>query len=141
MTLERPWRDNRKNDSCIPPAPQGSAMYKVEHRDVPWSKFDYPHLIVTGVPNRSVILFHILNYYTQSAGCIGPGLRFGDLNSDGLLDAVNSETALRKLRQSIPEGGETLKVEWGQTDPVAALSVEDIPTKSVDEMLSNAQLK
>jgi hypothetical protein len=64
-TIERPWLYNKPLISCIP-----EGRYPVMER---WSpRFGF-HLLVTGVPSRSLILFHPANdAATQLKGCIAP---------------------------------------------------------------------
>ena len=68
-TLELPWLDNKKSISCIP-----EGQYKVKFREAYESRsYNYKHLIVMGVPDRSYILFHIGNRTKDSRGCILTG--------------------------------------------------------------------
>jgi|TARA_B110000238_G_scaffold191773_1_gene226332 hypothetical protein len=68
-TLELPWVDNKKSISCIP---KGS--YKVRFRYAEESaSYNYTHLLVKDVLNRSYILFHIGNRTKDSRGCILTG--------------------------------------------------------------------
>ena len=139
--LERPWRDNRRNDSCVPPAPGGSAIYTLKHRSVPWSKFDYPHLVVENVPSRDHILFHRGNYYSQIKGCKLPGLDFSNVNNDGLVDVTDSKKALRLLLDSVPESGEKYKVQWGSIpDRLEPTDLVQHETRSADDILSNVEI-
>ncbi len=62
VTLERPWRDNRRGESCIPPG-----AYTCIRVQSP--KFG-PTWMVKDVPGRSEILFHAGNVFTDSHGCI-----------------------------------------------------------------------
>lgn len=62
VTLERPWRDNRRGESCIPPGD-----YTCVRVNSP--KFG-PTWMVMDVPERSEILFHAGNVFTDSHGCI-----------------------------------------------------------------------
>jgi len=68
LTLERPWLDNRKHLSCVPP---GSYVC----RRVESPKFG-DTFEVTGVPGRSHILFHTGNVMEDSEGCILVGEQF-----------------------------------------------------------------
>ena len=62
LTLERPWRDNQQRVSCIPAGRY--ACRKVRSPTFGWT-FE-----VTGVPNRTHILFHSGNTIEQTEGCI-----------------------------------------------------------------------
>lgn len=62
VTLERPWRDNRKGESCIP-----AGAYTCVRVHSP--KFGQTWM-VQSVPDRSEILFHAGNTFIDSHGCI-----------------------------------------------------------------------
>lgn len=95
-TLELPWKDNQTSISCIP-----EGEYKVVPRE---SKKFKKHFHVTGVPNRSYILIHPGNYYTQIRGCLLPGDGLSDINSDGEQDVLNSTKTLKTMLNLAPEG-------------------------------------
>lgn len=96
-TLELPWKDNKVRESCIP---EGS--YWVRTRSAAESgKFDYEHFLIEDVHERSYILFHAGNYYTDIAGCILVGYYFKDINSDRTKDVVKSRAALNDLLKKI----------------------------------------
>ena len=97
--IEPPWRDNRRNRSCIP-----AGVYEVIPHVSP--RFGRC-LLVTDVPGRSHILFHVGNlggdvekgYRTHTAGCLLPGLRRGRLKVRGRVQeaALSSRTAFRHI--------------------------------------------
>lgn len=65
-TLELPWKDNKKNESCIP-----AGRYDVRLRLARESASrDYLHLIIKDVPDRKFILFHRGNSAKDTKGCI-----------------------------------------------------------------------
>lgn len=68
VTLERPWLDNRRRESCIP-----AGRYRCVWKRSP--KFGWT-FEVTGVPDRDAILFHAGNKVRDSLGCILTGRRF-----------------------------------------------------------------
>lgn len=68
VTLERPWRDNRRSESCIP-----AGIY--ECRRVVSPKFGETFEI-TNVPARSHILFHKGNLEDDTHGCVIVGEAF-----------------------------------------------------------------
>ena len=68
VTVERPWLDNRKGESCIPAG-------DYECRRVSSPKFGNT-FEVTAVPGRSEILFHKGNISDDSLGCILVGEQF-----------------------------------------------------------------
>ena len=64
-TIELPWRFNQTQRSCIP-----EGTYRLQKRFSPKHK---AHLLVTGVPNRSLILLHPANNAPlELRGCIAP---------------------------------------------------------------------
>lgn len=64
-TIELPWRQNARLVSCIP-----EGEYLIQKRYS--AKFKW-HLEITGVPGRSLILFHPANHaLSQLNGCIAP---------------------------------------------------------------------
>ena len=94
-TLELPWKDNQQNVSCIP-----VGDYEVKRRVS--QKFK-EHFHIQDVPNRTWILIHAGNYYTQIQGCVLVGAGFSDINSDGYLDVVSSKNTLSKLLELMPD--------------------------------------
>ena len=68
-TLELPWKDNQKGVSCIP---HGNYKCRVRYRNES-GNYDYVHLLVQDVKDRSYILFHRGNYPSDSRGCILTG--------------------------------------------------------------------
>lgn len=103
FTLEPPWKDNRRNESCIP-----AGRYSVEPRSS--QKFG-DHLLVTGVPDRDLILIHAGNRPTDTEGCILVGLRFSDIDKDGRMDVASSKTALILLTQFVRDPASLVVVD------------------------------
>ena len=97
--MEPPWRDNRRNRSCVP-----SGIYRVLPHVSP--RFGRC-LLVAEVPGRSHILFHAGNvggdiergFHTHTHGCLLPGLRRGRIKVSGRVQraVLNSRTAFRHL--------------------------------------------
>lgn len=97
--IEPPWRDNRRNRSCIP----GGTYDVLPHLSPRFGRC----LLVAAVDGRSHILFHAGNVggdverglRSHTEGCLLPGLRRGRLDAGkGLQRAVlSSRTALRHL--------------------------------------------
>jgi len=87
-TLELPWLNNQKQISCIP-----TGKYLVKKR---YSKKFKNHLHITNVEDRSYILIHSGNYYTDILGCVLVG-RLGFVNSDDIIDVNSSKKTLKKL--------------------------------------------
>jgi len=86
-TIERPWKDNQPNVSCIP-----EGTYACQ----PFSGTRFQDVIqVMDVPDRSHILIHVANFPYDVEGCIGVGDRFV---SDSIEPAVyNSKKTLAAL--------------------------------------------
>jgi len=66
-TMERPWRDNVKRESCIPEGEYGLKAHLGRIQ---------PAILIDGVPRRTAILFHAANYASELQGCIAPGLHW-----------------------------------------------------------------
>ena len=63
--IELPWKDNKRNESCIP-----EGTYTLKPR---WSKRFGHHLLVCKVPDRSLILIHPANNaQNELEGCLAP---------------------------------------------------------------------
>jgi len=104
-TLELAWLDNASNVSCIP-----EGYYDVVPRQSP--KYSN-HFHVLDVPNRSYILIHPANYvgsknpntgHSDLRGCIAVGEKYGDINSDGIPEILNSKNTMKKLLEIAPNG-------------------------------------
>jgi hypothetical protein len=95
-TIELPWVDNLPRRSCIP-----EGRYELKKRYSPKFK---DHLLVQGVPGRSLVLLHPANDAVKELkGCIAPVSSL-----DGAGKGSNSRKAFKKLLQLVYEG---LKVE------------------------------
>jgi hypothetical protein len=73
-TVERPWKDNRVRESCIPEGEYALQLGRY-HRG------GYPAYEVLGVPGRTLIKIHIGNTIDDVVGCIAPGQRLGYLRN------------------------------------------------------------
>ena len=88
-SLELPWRDNRRNVSCIP-----TGTYRaIQHVSPKFGKC----LWLQNVPDRSEILVHAGNFYTDILGCILIGSNLKDINGDGHFDVTSSRASIKKL--------------------------------------------
>lgn len=86
-TLERPYLNNQKNISSIPPG-----EYKCKYTFSPrFLKYTYE---VLNVPNRSGIRIHSANLVSQLNGCIAIGDSYKDINADGKVDVLNSRATI-----------------------------------------------
>jgi hypothetical protein len=99
-TLELPWRNNRRNESCIL-----SGFYNVVPR---YSEKFKNHLHILDVPNRAWILFHVANWPRDIEGCIAVGLGFADIDNDGLLEVASSRIAMAQLNKIVTERAELI---------------------------------
>ena len=88
-SLELPWRNNQRRISCIP---EGSYKAK-KHTSPRFGK----SLWLQDVPNRSEILIHRGNFYTDILGCILIGKDLADINNDGVMDVTQSVKAINEL--------------------------------------------
>lgn len=88
-TLELPHRNNERNISSIP---EGEYLAKKVNSPTYGNVFE-----VLNVPNRSHILIHAGNFYTDTKGCIIVGNAFRDINADGVKDVLASKSTLAVL--------------------------------------------
>jgi hypothetical protein len=103
-SLELPWKDNQRRISCIP-----EGVYKARKHNSPKHGLS---LWIQDVPNRSEILIHKGNYYTDILGCILIGSDLMDINKDGLLDVTNSKNSIKKLMSMLEDiDGIMVKIE------------------------------
>jgi hypothetical protein len=88
-TIELPWKNNERRVSCIP-----EGKYILEKRYSLKYKW---HIHVTGVQNRSLILFHPANNAIKELnGCIAPVTK---ISGPGL--GLLSRKAFRKLKDQV----------------------------------------
>lgn len=96
LTLERPWRDNQPNVSCIP-----RGRYIARRHISP--RFGETFW-VQNVPGRSEILFHPGNLADDSHGCILVGEKFDPLNGqDGILASKEGFNEFLDLTKGLDE--------------------------------------
>ena len=106
VTLEPPWKDNKRRVSCIP---QGEYVLKFRKS----GKFG-DHFHITDVDNRSYILIHVGNYTKDTSGCILVGKSFWDINKDGVLDITSSTDTMNALRKLLGKDTHTLYILRGK---------------------------
>ena len=110
-TIELPWRDNRRNVSCIPEGRYALQRYK--------SRRFGPCLLVADVPGRSGILIHAANHAaTELRGCIAPVTKH-----TGAGRGLYSRVALERLEavvMPVLEAGETVWLEISEKPRQAA---------------------
>lgn len=90
-TIEKPWRRNRQNISCIPEGFYNCVPHNGTRFKNVWT--------LLNVPNRSAILIHIGNYEKDVIGCIAVGKRL----SPSKYMVLNSGDAIGELRDILPE--------------------------------------
>ena len=94
QSLELPWKNNKRSISCVP-----EGEYEVVKRVS--SKYG-EHFHVTNVYDRSYILIHKGNYYTDIRGCILVGRDLSDINGDGVIDVTHSGDTMDDLLGLMP---------------------------------------
>ena len=101
--VERPWMNNAKSKSCIPPgtytlyphkSPTFGECYALECKDLGVTRH--------GPSQRTHILIHKANYPSQLQGCLAPGVDFGFVGNEWAV--VNSAAAFENLMAEL--GGE-----------------------------------
>lgn len=104
-TLELPWRDNKRNQSCIPPG-----EYECDYMRRSASGKYKGCFHVKNVPGRSQILIHNGNLPAHTKGCILIGRRRGSLA--GHPAVLNSISALRDLGSESPHKTKLRVITW-----------------------------
>ena len=89
-TIEKPWLNNKRNKSCIPP---GRYLCRFMRRSSSGKYKNCYHLI--NVRNRSGILLHNGNTVDHTKGCILLGKSRGFLG--GARAVLSSRSAMKKL--------------------------------------------
>lgn len=115
VIVEKPWADNKTDESCILPKPGGKAKYKAE----PWEspKFGKCFRLVD-VPGRTDILIHPANWARQLLGCLAPGRAIGDVHGFYHDEKVHekgvmsSRDALWGLEQDVESGPFEITIQW-----------------------------
>lgn len=95
LTMELPWKENRRRVSCIPAGTYPAFLHKSP-------KFG-DSLWVKNVPDRSEILIHKGNYNRDTLGCILPGKDLVDIDGDGNKDVTSSSKTMKVLLNAIKE--------------------------------------
>ena len=90
-TIELPWKNNKRNISCIP-----EGRYEVVPR---YSTHFKHHLLIKGVSERHLILFHPANdALNELEGCISPVTYLG-----GPGKGLQSRHAMQKLTSVVQQ--------------------------------------
>lgn len=107
-TIELPWRDNLPRRSCIP-----EGRYRLQKRYSPRYR---DHLLVTGVPGRSLILVHPANNALKElAGCIAPVSSLSGPGK-GLQSRIAFEWLLSLVYPALPEETVFLTLKQKEND-------------------------
>lgn len=101
--LERPWKNNLTNESCIPAGEYESVFLP----QTPSGKFQNVYELQS-VPGRSDILIHQGNVVEDSHGCLIIGRSRGEL--DGKPAVLDSRTALAELVDTLGQNPFLLKI-------------------------------
>jgi len=97
-TLELPWKNNERQESCIP-----EGTYQVEKRTS--DKFKH-HFHILDVAERDFILIHHGNYKRDVKGCILVGHDYFDIDGDGHMDVTSSKATMKTLNEILPDAFE-----------------------------------
>jgi hypothetical protein len=93
--LELSWKGNARKVSCIP---AGQYIITPEEHPTKGKVFRLSH-----VDGRSGILVHRGNSPADTEGCLILGMRFADLDADGIFEVSQSAHAMEILWQLVPE--------------------------------------
>jgi len=94
LSLEPGWNNNEVSKSCVP-----IGIYELVWEHSP--KYKRMLWEIKGVPGRSEAKFHPLNYYYDSEGCVGLGVRPIDMNKDGHLDITSSRDTIEDFHAAL----------------------------------------
>lgn len=95
-SLERGWRNNENNVSCVP---EGTYELKLDYSP----KFRKKLWELFGVPGRSECKFHAANYWRQLNGCIALGNKHTYIDNDEDLDITSSIVTMAKFHKLMEE--------------------------------------
>lgn len=95
-SIERPWLNNQRNISCIPP---GTYRTTFLPRSASGKYKNVWH--IQNVPNRGGILIHNGNFVSHSKGCLILGFKKGVLG--GTPAVLQSRKGMRELNKAINE--------------------------------------
>lgn len=108
LSLERGWRNNQRNVSCIP---LGEYPLVLE-----WSnRFQSKLWEIKEVPNRSECKFHSANYWYQLNGCIALGLDLKDINKDDYRDITSSRLTMQRFHRALKSQSKATLIVMDQT--------------------------
>ena len=96
ISLERGWRNNEVDVSCIP---IGEYELVYEYSD----RFEQYLWEIKDVPCRTECKFHSANYWYQLNGCITLGVFPRDINNDGYIDVLSSRKTLTAFEKVLSQ--------------------------------------
>ena len=102
-TLERPWKNNTQNISCVP-----KGNYLVKWVITP--RFPNGVYQLQDVPGRVGIDIHSGNYFSDSDGCILLGVKPSDINHDGQIDVTSSVNTVNAFNAFMNKQSFTLTI-------------------------------
>jgi hypothetical protein len=102
-TLERPWKNNAYNISCIP---KGEYICKYTFSPK-FLKYTY---LLQGTGKRSGIRIHSGNYFFDIEGCILLGDSYRDINKDKKVDVLNSRITINKFEKLLNQKDFKLRI-------------------------------
>jgi hypothetical protein len=105
-TLERLWKDNQRDVSCILPEPGGKVSYRVERDQT--GRHRYYRIL--NIPGRSNIELHTGNLMKHSRGC--PLLGRGLTMLEGQWAVKGSRLACQRLVEVMGDEAWDLEISW-----------------------------
>lgn len=126
LTLEKPWRDNRRMISCVPAGVYELVPHQWKGETDTYALVSkelgvrhWPHAENLRPSTRDLILFHPANWEHQLHGCIATGMAITKQLSrhTSKIGLLSSRVAFGKLMQNLGTGKmdkHTLKITWGR---------------------------
>ena len=109
LSLERGWKNNQKNISCVP---KSNAPYLMNFEYS--NRFKQKLWELKDVPNRSECKFHSANYWHDLNGCVSLGRRPKDINHDGYIDITSSRSTMKDFHRSLKGFDKALLIITGK---------------------------
>lgn len=107
ISLERGWRGNERNISCVPIGVYELVLeYSPRFKKYLWE--------LKGVDGRSECKFHASNFWKQLNGCIALGNQPTDINNDGYLDVLNSGNTMKLFHKAFKKETKALLIITGK---------------------------
>ena len=109
-TIERPWKDNAPDVSCIP-----AGSYLAKRYNSP--KFGFELFMLEGVPNRSAIEIHPANQVSDLEGCIGIAETWGCFGGEWAIRDSTWREGFKQFMRGMRGVDEfTLIVKWWEEE-------------------------